>query len=400
MPAARDANKPQGEGRSQVEGAGQLEGHGIGPIEGQGQAELCDQGQDQVGSSGKPRSQAAPVSGAPSYDDPSASSIQSSQRGQIVKLDRGLPLVLLADGSQVRCKHATALVKGHKQRAVIGDSVMVQVAPDADNGQISQILPRSNQLVRKDPAQRNVAQVMAANFDTVMVAHPIAELNIRRLERELVLAHETGAQVMVVLTKSDLADDEQLSAALAQVEALVAPGVDVVAVSEHEPATVEALRQRIPQGSVAVLIGRSGVGKSSLVNLLAGRQVAQTTPVRETDGKGRHTTVSRTMESVQGGGHVVDMPGVRGLGLWESEEGIQAAFPDIAELAASCRFRDCRHEGEPGCAVCEAVQDGRLKPERLDSYKHLVQENQEQERAYEEAQRVRSRTGHPRRRLG
>ena len=320
--------------------------------------------------------------------------------GQVVKLDRGLPLVMLADGSHVRCKHATALVKGHQQRAVIGDAVLVDVADDADNAQIAQILPRSNQLVRKDPAQRNVAQVMAANFDLLMVAHPIGELNVRRLERELVLAHETGAQVMVVLTKSDLVDEAEASEAFAQVRALVAPGVEVVAVSEHEPLGVEALRQRIPAGSIAVLIGRSGVGKSSLVNLLAGSHVAQTTPVREADGKGRHTTVSRTMVDVQGGGRVVDMPGVRGLGLWESEMGIQAAFPDVAQLAESCRFRDCRHEGEPGCAVCAAVEEGFLDAARLDSYRHLVQENEQQERAHEEAQRVRNRTGHPRRRMG
>ena len=320
--------------------------------------------------------------------------------GQIVKLDRGLPLVQLEDGTQLRCKHAIALVKGQQQRAVIGDRVLVSVSDDADAAQIAHILPRENQLVRKDPAAATLPQVMATNFDTVVVAHPLGELNVRRLERELVLAHETGAAVVVALTKSDLVDEQQSAQVLSDVRAMVAPGVDVLAVSEHDLASVEALRQRIPTGSVAVLIGRSGVGKSSLVNLLAGSQVAATTPVREVDGKGRHTTVSRMMIDVQGGGRVVDMPGVRGLGLWESEAGIQAAFPDIAQLAASCHFRDCRHRDEPGCAVCAAIEAGQLDAARLASYQHLMEENEAQAQANEEAQRLRNRTGHPRRRKG
>lgn len=319
-------------------------------------------------------------------------------RGRVVKLDRGLPLVLLDDGREVRCKHAIALVKGQQVRAVIGDGVVVRVDDDADNAQIVDIEARANQFVRKDPAQRTQPQVMAANFDSVLVAHPLGELNVRRLERELVLAHETGAHVGVVLTKSDLVDEGQAAQVLDQVKALVAPGVNVLSISEHDPASIEDVRKLIPAGQVAVLIGRSGVGKSSLVNLLAGKQVAQTTPVRETDGKGRHTTVSRTMVDVAGGGQVIDMPGVRGLGLWESDYGIQAAFPDIAQLAGSCRFRDCRHEDEPGCAVLKAVDDGTLDRVRLESYQHLVQENEEQQQAREEAERVRSRTGHPRRR--
>ena len=323
---------------------------------------------------------------------------RASVHGRVVKLDRGLPLVQLDTGAEVRCKHAIALVKGQHVRAVIGDNVLVRVEDDADNAQIVDIEPRANQFVRKDPAQRTQAQVMAANFDSVLVAHPVAELNVRRLERELVLAHETGAHVGVVLTKSDLASDEQVAHTLAQVKAMVAPGVKVLCISEHDPASVEAVRKLIPSDNVAVLIGRSGVGKSSLVNLLAGKHVAETTPVREADGKGRHTTVSRTMVNVAGGGQVVDMPGVRGLGLWESDYGIQAAFPDIARLAGGCRFRDCRHDDEPGCAVLQAVEEGVLDRMRLDSYRHLVQENEEQQQAREEADRVRSRTGHPRRR--
>ena len=272
--------------------------------------------------------------------------------GTVVKLDRGFPLIRTQDGGEFRCKHATAYVKGGNLRAVIGDRVVVDLPDGADMAQIIDILPRKNQFIRKDPAERAIAQVLAANFDTVIIAHPLSELNIRRLERELVLAHETGARVVVALTKSDLAEDEaQLNATLALVRDIVSDQVDVLLVSEKEPESIELVRSYIPKGSIAVLIGRSGVGKSSMVNLLAGGHVMDTTPVRESDGKGRHTTVSRAMIDVRGGGSVVDMPGVRGLGLWESADGIAAAFSDVAELAGKCRFRDCKHEKEPGCAV-------------------------------------------------
>lgn len=316
--------------------------------------------------------------------------------GTVVKLDRGFPLIRTQDGGEFRCKHATAYVKGGNLRAVIGDRVVVDLPDGADMAQIIDILPRKNQFIRKDPAERAIAQVLAANFDTVIIAHPLSELNIRRLERELVLAHETGARVVVALTKSDLAEDEaQLNATLALVRDIVSDQVDVLLVSEKEPESIELVRSYIPKGSIAVLIGRSGVGKSSMVNLLAGGHVMDTTPVRESDGKGRHTTVSRAMIDVRGGGSVVDMPGVRGLGLWESADGIAAAFSDVAELAGKCRFRDCKHEKEPGCAVLEAVEAGEIPVARVESYRNLMQENEEQRKRREEAQRQASRGGAP-----
>lgn len=313
-------------------------------------------------------------------------------QGRIVKLDRGFPLVQVADGARYRCKHATAFVKGQEIRAAIGDYVVLEQPDDADMAQIVQILPRRNEFVRKDPAERAQSQVLAANFDTVVVAHPLAELNVRRLERELVLAHDTGATVVVALTKADLAESEE---SLQQVRDLVrniaADEVNVLVVSESDPMSIETLRAHIPKDTVAVLMGRSGVGKSSLVNLLAGCDVMATTPVREVDGKGRHTTVSRAMIQVEGGGLVVDMPGVRGLGLWESKDGIEAAFPDIAELTTACRFRDCKHENEPGCAVTAAVGRGEVPQERLDSYRNLMAENHAQRQRREEADRLRER---------
>lgn len=144
--------------------------------------------------------------------------------------------------------------------------------------------------------------------------------------------------------------------------------------SASDPESVECVRRLIPAQTTAVLIGKSGVGKSSLVNLLAGSELQDTSPVRERDGKGRHTTVDRVMVRIPDGGYVVDMPGVRGLGLWDADQGIGQAFRDIETIAEQCRFRDCKHADEPGCAVLAAVENGQLAQSRLDSYRSLVTE--------------------------
>lgn len=299
--------------------------------------------------------------------------------GQVIKLDRGYPLVEAVDGRLARCEHATDLVKMGDVRAVIGDVVETSwptgIDQGHDKGIIERILPRKTSLVRKDPAERALPQVLAANFDLVIIAQPLAEVNLRRLERELVLAFETGARVAVVLTKADLADDaERADAVRDQVSALVGTQVPLIVMSALDGASVEAVRALIGAHETAVLIGKSGVGKSSLVNLLVGAEVQQTGRVREGDGKGRHTTVSREIVTLPGGGRVVDMPGVRGLGMWEADAGIGAAFSDIEELAERCRFRDCHHGDEPGCAVRAAVASGALAPERLASYLELKRE--------------------------
>lgn len=312
------------------------------------------------------------------------------QRGQVVKLDRGYPLVRIARDACVRCEHAMSLVKGEELRAVVGDFVEVSVPEGHDKGIIEAILPRTRAFVRKDPTERAVPQVLAANFDRVFLAQPLAEVNIRRLERELVLAYETGAQVAVVLTKADLAEDaSQVEAVRDHVSALVGASVETLVVSSDDPGSVEAVRALIPSGTVAVLVGKSGVGKSSLVNMLVGDEVQETANVRESDGKGRHTTVSREMVSVPGGGFVIDMPGVRGLGLWEADAGIGAAFADVEELSQRCRFRDCRHTDEPGCAVREAVESGALSETRLASYRALKSETVQVRERREEARRSR-----------
>lgn len=321
-----------------------------------------------------------------------------TETGVVVKLDRGFPLVRLADDRELRCEHATSLVKGSDQRAVVGDNVRISLPDGHDKGIIEETLPRRTSFVRKDPTERALPQTLAANFDLVIVAQPIEDINTRRLERELVLAHETGAEVMVVLTKADLmASPEEVEAVRARIDGFVGND-ELLAISDRDEASVQRLAGIIADGDkTAVLIGRSGVGKSSLVNMLVGSEVQKTTEVRG-DGKGRHTTVSREIIDLPYGGRIIDMPGVRGLGLWDADEGIGAAFSDIEELAASCRFRDCTHTSEPGCAVRAAVEAGELAPSRLESYVRLREESAQVKTRREEAERIRSRRGHPRRR--
>lgn len=310
-------------------------------------------------------------------------------RGTIVKLDRGFPLVKCESGDLVRCEHATALVKGERVRAVIGDEVDISLPDGHDKGIIESIGPRRTSFVRRDPAERTASQVLAANFDLVIIAEPLVQLNRQRLERELVLAHETGADVAVVLTKSDLASPDEVAAVEQEASDLAGRFVSVLVVSTDDAASIERVRSLVPEGSVAILIGKSGVGKSSLVNLLAGAEVQSTASVRERDGKGRHTTVDRVMVELPDGGCVVDMPGVRGLGLWDADSGLGLAFADVDELATQCRFRDCSHSDEPGCAVLAAVASGELAAARLQSYRTLSAEIDSVRAKRDEARRMR-----------
>lgn len=316
--------------------------------------------------------------------------------GEVVKLDRKFPLVELPDGSRLRCEHSAELKKRGKLRAVIGDVVEVAVPDGHDAGIIELIRPRTTQFVRKDPTERALPQVLAANFDRVLVVQPANRLNLRRLERELVLAHETGADVTVVLTKADLLDAVAVVDAARQVRELAGGEVEVLCISKNDAASVAQVRRLMAAGTTSVLIGRSGVGKSTLVNLLLGEDARATSEVRERDGKGRHKTVSREVMQLPvvdgaGGGRIVDMPGVRGLGLWEADAGIEAAFSDIAVIAEGCRFRDCKHETEPGCAVRAAVEAGEVDPARFASYRGLKAETSKMKERREQARWRRKR---------
>jgi ribosome biogenesis GTPase len=247
-------------------------------------------------------------------------------------------------------------------------------------GRIHAVLPRRTAVTRRQPGGAAGGQVLAANVDLVVVmVAPGRDANPRRLERLLALAWESGAQPLVVLGRADLCPDWGTDAAteLARLAA-VAPGVELLALSCYTGEGVDAVAGRLAPGRTGVLLGSSGVGKSTLVNRLAGRDLLATGEVRS-DGKGRHTTTTRQLVALAGGGLMIDTPGLRELGLWsgrtaEGEPGTAAAFGDVAALAAGCRFGDCRHRTEPGCAVRAALADGSLAADRFAAWEKLQRE--------------------------
>jgi ribosome biogenesis GTPase len=222
-------------------------------------------------------------------------------------------------------------------------------------------------------------QVVAANIDEVFIVQSLTNgPNVRRLERELVLAFESGARPVVVLNKADAVTAGEIDAALVAV-APAAAGVDVLVTSARTGAGIETLRART-SGETVALIGASGVGKSTIVNMLVGAEVQTTSDVRANDQRGRHTTTARELVFVPGGGVLVDTPGLRAVSLWEADDGFSQAFADIETLAESCRFGDCSHTVEPDCAVRTAIERGELDPARFDHYLRLDAELDELER--------------------
>lgn len=261
---------------------------------------------------------------------------------------------------------------GRRDYPVVGDWVTLTPGGPDDRATIWETLPRINRFSRMSAGSREEEQVLAANMDEVFLFSALnQDYNLRRIERYLVMAWENGANPVIVLNKTDLCDD--VPGRVKEVTA-IAPGVPVHPVSCLTGYGIEALTSYLTPGRTVALLGSSGAGKSTFLNWMLGEAIQRTAAIRQHDDRGRHTTTSRQMHLLPGGGLVIDTPGLRELKLYASDTGMTGAFSEIEEYASQCRFADCRHEGEPGCAVRRAVEEGELDEARFGSYMKLQKE--------------------------
>jgi ribosome biogenesis GTPase len=306
------------------------------------------------------------------------------QLWRVKRLDRGWSTLLAPDGSELR-------VRNIGKEVAVGDYVTV----DTDDERVATVLPRKSALIRRASFEgaRATSHIVAANIDTIFLLHAASTgVNPRRLERELILAFDSGAKPVVLLTKSDAVDDETMQHQIGLVRE-VAPDVPVHGLSSRELNTLGVLAQYTSNGETIVLLGASGVGKSTLVNALVGSRVQSVGEVREGDQRGRHTTVAADLIELPQGGWLIDTPGLRAVSLWTSGHGIEKAFADVFTLSESCRFRDCKHTDEPDCAVRTAVADGRLSQARLTSMERLIAEEAALEDEQREKEKATDRRG-------
>ena len=278
-----------------------------------------------------------------------------------------------------RLRHEAA---GRHELPAVGDWVAYRPAPEGSRARIEAILPRTSVFTRKVAGSETKQQVVAANIDTVLLVTALdRDFNPRRVERYLLLAAQSGATPIVVLNKADIAGPH-VDEAVEMIRA-VASGAPIHAVSA-KTGHLDALHPYLARGATVALLGSSGVGKSSIINALAGSDVLRTRAVRESDSRGRHTSTHRQMVRLPGGALLIDTPGMRELQLWDVGESLNQAFDDIDELAAGCRFRDCRHKTEPGCAVKAAVAAGTMPAPRYESFLKLQAEREAFEARHDE----------------
>lgn len=324
--------------------------------------------------------------------------------GVVVRLDRGFPMIAMRDGVLLRAEHAVEFAKGKPgkrgkrgKRAQdadaaasagvdgmlpsVGDFVAVRVTPGHDMGVILRVLPRRTSFERWRGKNRGERQVLAANVDVIFIVQPLGAerdtlpLMRDRVARSLVLARDCGASPVVVLTKVDRCDAEEVLGVCDDLRRLAGDGVRVIATSSRTGAGLDEVRSCIPRGSVGMILGESGAGKSTLLNTLLGSEALETNAVRERDDAGRHTTVARIMVALPDPcGVIADCPGLRSLPLVGHERGLARSFPEIVEASRACRFNDCTHLHEPGCAVRAGVEGGEIEQVRLDAFLSLARE--------------------------
>ena len=314
------------------------------------------------------------------WDDAFASAYARFDRpdqrpARVARVDRGVCSVLAADGAQ-RASVGGGILAAAAANPVLlpcsGDWVAVRTWPD-ERTTIEVVLPRRTAVIRATASGEALGQVLAANLDVAAAVVSVdPEPDLGRTERLLTLAYASGARPVVILTKIDLAPDPD---GIIEYVRTAAPGVDVYGVSAATGRGLETLRPLVAPGYTLGLLGHSGAGKSTLVNALAGATVLATQQIRRADGRGRHTTTFRALVPIPAGGAVLDTPGLRSVGLvGDGAAGLDGAFADIEALTRRCRFPDCSHRAEPGCAVLEAVATGELTRRRLDSWRKLKRE--------------------------
>lgn len=293
---------------------------------------------------------------------------------RVARQDKGGYLIHAEEGEFLAEPSGRLLHVSTSQGALpaVGDWVAASLRPGEGRATIHAVLPRSSRFSRKEAGGKTQQQVVAANVDTVFLVSALDfDFNVRRIERYLTMAWNSGAQPVVVLNKADLCDNVEERVDEVQQAAI---GVSVLPVSAANGTGLEQLRGHVLAGMTVALLGMSGVGKSTIINALLGEQRLKTQDVREDDSRGRHTTTHRELIPLPGGGVLIDTPGMRELQLWADGDGLSGTFEDIEALAVQCRFNDCSHQSEPGCAVQQAIHNGELDEKRLKSFFKLQRE--------------------------